>query len=170
MRTVITVALLSLLCAARAESQELAKAKVAIVRFNRLTNNELVGYEQIRTLAADKDSLEALKKTNAEIKATNKEIVAAEDDAKLNELSRKLEFLNRKSSLLKQRMNNDSRRDNQKVIRDFVVENYKDKYLLIAQEPEALDRFLWKGNVEITDITDDVAAKVKEYVANVVGE
>lgn len=167
MRTVITVALLVLLGAARAESQELAKAKVAIVRINRLMNNETVPYEQLRILAADKDSLEALKKISAEIKVVQKEIVAAEDDTKLNELGRKLEFLNRKRELLKQRSNN---RDMQKVMRDFVVNNYRAKYHLIALEPELLDRFLCKENAEITDITDEVAAKVKEYVANAVGD
>jgi hypothetical protein len=169
MRTILTAALLFLLVAATAESQELAKAKVAVVRFNRLMNNELIGYEELRLLAANKESLEALKKTNAEIKAAQKQIVAAEDDATLNELSRKLEFLNRKSSLLKQRISNDAGGDMQKVVRTFVVNNYKNQYHLIVQEPEALDRFLFKENAEISDITDQVAAKVKEYVANAIG-
>lgn len=170
MRTVITVVLLSLLCAARAESQEIVKVKVAIVRINRLMNNELVGHELIRILAADKDSLEALKKTNAEIKAVFKEIVAAEDGEKLNVLGRKLDILNRKSNILRQHMNNNSGRNTQKVMRDFVVDNYKAKYHLIAQDPETLDRFFHKENIEITDITGDVAAKVKEYVANATGQ
>lgn len=170
MRTVITVALLSVLCAARAECQELAKAKVAVVRFNRLMNNEILGYEQMRTLTADKESLEALRKVNADLKAAQNSIVAAEDDTQLNELSKRYEFLNRKRQLLRQRMQNDSGRDMQKIMRDFVVTNYKDKYHLIVQEPELLDRMLWKGNAEIVDITDEVAAKVKEYAASVAGE
>lgn len=170
MRTVIAVALLSVLCATRAESQELVKAKVAVVRFQRLMNNEIVGYEQMRTLTADKESLEAVRKVNADLKAVQNSIVAAEDDTQLNELSRRYEFLNRKRQLLRQRIQNDSGKDIQKVMRDFVVSAYKDKYHLIVQEPEMLDRMLWKGNAEIIDITDEVAAKVKEYAANATGE
>jgi len=167
--TVLTFGLLAAATEA-AEPQELPKIKVAVVRFNRLMNNELIGYETVRLLAADKESLEVLKKTLVEIKAVQKDIVAAAADSTLNELNRKYEFLQRKYNMLRQNIGNRAGGDMQRVLREFVVARFKSQYHLIAQEPEALDRFLSKENVEIADITDDVAAKAREAAAEISGQ
>jgi len=170
MRTILAVAALSLLSAAQAECQEVAKLKIAVVRLDRLMNNEYGGYDRMRLLFADKDVVEALKKINAEIKSTQKEIVSVEDELQLAEMGKRLEFLNRKSNLLRQRMNNDSGRDGQKLVREFVIKNYRDKYHMIAQDAGAFDRFLYKDNVEITDITEDAIAKFKDYLDKALDE
>jgi hypothetical protein len=170
MRTVLTAALLSLLAAAPALSQEVAKIRVAVVRLDRLMNNEYGGYERLRLLLADKEIAAALKKIDAEIKATQKELLGVEDEIKLAEMGKRMEFLNRKSGLLKQRLYNDSGRDMQKLVRDFVINNYKGKYQLIAPDPGVFDRFLYKDNVEIHDITDEAAAKFRDYLDKAAGE
>ncbi len=170
MRTILTMTLASLLLAAGAECQEVAKIKVAVVRVDRLMNNEYGGYEKMRLLFADKDIVEGLKKINAEIKATQKEILGVEDELKLAEMGKRIEFLNRKSGLLRQRMYNDSGRDMQKLVREFVINNYKDKYHLIAQDPGVFDRFIYKDNVEISDITEEATAKFRDYLDKATGE
>lgn len=171
MRTIFAVAVLSLLSAAQAECQEVAKLKIAVVRLDRLMNNEYGGYDRMRFLFADKDIAEGLKKINAEIKALQKEILGVEDEIQLAEMGKRLEFLNRKSSLLKQRMNNDSGRgDAQKLAREFVIKNYRDKYQMIAQDAGVFDRFLCKDNVEIIDITEDAVAKFKDYLDKALDE
>ena len=164
MRTILAVAALFFLSAAQAESQEVAKLKVAVVRLDRLMSNQYADHDRMRLLVADKDVLDALNKINAEIKATQKEIIGVEDELQLAEMGRRLKFLNRKSNLLKRRMGNDSRRDIQKLVREFVINNYRYKYHLIAKDSGAFDRFLYKDNIEITDITEDAVAKFKDYL------
>jgi hypothetical protein len=170
MRTILAVTVLFLLSAAQAESQEVAKIKVAVVRLDRLMNAESGGYERLRLLLADKDIIEGLKKINAEIKAMQKELLGVEDEIKLAEMGKRIEFLNRKSGLLRQRMYNDSGRDMQKLVREFVVKNYKDQYHLIAQDPGVFDRFIYKDNAEISDITEEAVAKFKDYLDKATGE
>lgn len=170
MRTILAVAVLSLLSAAQAECQEAAKLKIAVVRLDRLMNNENGGYDRIRMLFADKDIAEGLKKINAEIKSTQKEILGVEDELQLAEMGKRIEFLNRKSNLLRQRMHNERGGDMQKMVREFVISNYRDKYHMIAQDTGVFDRFLCKDNVEIVDITEDAAAKFKEYLDKALDE
>jgi hypothetical protein len=134
MRTMLAVAVLSLLSAAQAESQEVAKIKIAVVRLDRLMNNENGGYDRMRMLFGDKDILEGLKKINAEIKSTQQEILGVEDEIQLAEMGKRIEFLNRKSNLLRQRMNNERGGDMQKFVREFVIKTYRDQYHMIAQD------------------------------------
>lgn len=170
MRTMLAVAVLSLLSAAQAECQEITKVKIAVVRLDRLMNNENGSYDRLRLLFGDKDILEGLKKINAEIKSTQKELLGVEDELQLAEMGKRIEFLNRKSNLLRQRMNHERGGDMQKMVREFVIKTYRDQYHMIAQDTGVFDRFLWKDNVEITDITEDAAAKFKEYLDKTLDE
>ena len=158
MRAVLPVAVMSILCATIVEAQELAKAKVAVVRLRAIFQDG--GFsDKLKLLSLDKKKLEPMKKIGAEIKALQKEVADAQDQAKLTDLQSKLQFFYQKLSLLTQPTMN-SRADPRRLLCDFIISNYKDKYSMILQEET--DPFIWKGGVEITDITGDVMEKINE--------
>ena len=170
MKAILPAALLSILLAAGANSEEPAKAKVAVVSLNSMMRDGNF-HQRIMLLSLDKDALAAMKKIGVEIKAVRKEIVDAQDQAKLNALQNKLQFLSRKLSLVAQRATSGGpRRDVQALLRDFVIANYKDKYPLIVQ-PDAggPDPIVWKGGVELTDITEEAMAKLRERLDEISG-
>ncbi len=168
MKTLLTVAVLCSLAAANVAAQEPAGIKVAIVRLDRIISSG-VNFEQLRLLQTDKESLEAIRKINEEIQLLQKEIINAENETRLSEVGRKIQFLNQKMNLLRQRFVNNQ--DYQAAVRDFVVENYKDKYSLILQmDQNNSNRVVWKNNAEVVDITDDVSDKLRERIKQVLGE
>jgi hypothetical protein len=173
MKTVFAAILLSLFLAARAESQEAPKLKVAVVNMQRVMNSGM-NYDKIRLLSLDKATLAALKKINTEIQEVQTQIVDVNDEVKLMDLGKRLEFLNRKSMLLRQRtMSGESTRDMQSILRRFVIDKFKDKYALIIRQQQDsgyADKVLWKGNAEITDITDDVQEEFQKYLDDSVGD
>jgi hypothetical protein len=168
MKTMISVALLSILLTAGAAGQEPAKVKVASISLNAVIQSGNF-YDRIRLLALDKDTLAAIQKVNAEIKAVQQDIVDAQDQGKLNDLQNKLQFLHQKISLLVQRSAGGRQtRDFQALLREFVIATYKDKYQLIYQQDAGgADSILWKGGVEITDITDEVTDKLRERLSEI---
>jgi hypothetical protein len=105
-----------------------------------------------------------------------KQIIDVEDNDKLAELGRRVEFLNQKLNTLREQrqqgVGGNPNLDLQAMIRKFVVGNYKDKYLLILwQDSRAHDRaIIWKGDVQIDDITDDVSQKFRDYLDTSLGE
>jgi hypothetical protein len=149
--------------------QEPPKLKVAIVRFERLLNNETINIPMVPIVTAERDTVESLRKVREDIRKLQLDIVAASNETQLSEMIRKLEFLSRKERLLRSRAVGEPNRDMKKVLQEFVIENFKDKYPLILQDPYALDRVVFK-RVEVYDITDDVIAKVKEAIAKNSGE
>jgi hypothetical protein len=160
------------LMASAAEGQEAAKVKVAVVRINAVTNSGNF-YERMRLMSCDKGTLAAIKKVNAELKKVQKQVIDTEDEVKLGDLGRKTQFLTQKLNVLRQHaMNVNPNLDVQIMIRKFVVDTYKDKYQIIIQNdgnmPERF--FLWKGGVQMDDITDDVAEKLREYMDKNIGE
>lgn len=168
MKTILTVAVLFVVAAANLAAQEPAKTKVAIVRLDRIVNSG-VNFEQLRLLQTDKESLEAIRKINEEIGLLQKEIINAENETKLSEVGRKIQFLNQKMNLLRQRFVNNQ--DFHAAVRDFVVENYKDKYSLILQmDQNNSNRVVWKNNAEVVDITDDVSDRLRERIKQALGE
>jgi len=172
MKTVLQVAMLSVFLPAIAMGQEPAQVKVAVVRINSIMSSGNF-YEKVRLLGCDKETLAAMKKLSTELKAVQKQVIDVEDQALLSELGRRAQFLNQKINILMQRgMSGNSNVDLQAMIRKFVIDNYKDKYLLIMQqEPGMPDRaFLWKGNVQTDDITDEVSQKFREYLDTNLGE
>jgi hypothetical protein len=168
MRTVLTAMILSALLIAQAESQEPRKVKVAVVNLQRIIGGG-INYEKAVLLLLDKTTLEALKKINIEILEVQAQIVDANDDAKLVEFGKRLDFLTRKANLLRQRaMTGDTRQEYQSLLRKFVVDNFKGKYsLILQQDGGAVDRFLWKGEAEVQDITDEVQDQFQKYVDEV---
>ncbi len=168
MKTLLTVAVLCGLAAANVAAQEPAGIKVAIVRLDRIMNSG-VNFEQLRLLQTDKESLEAIRKINEEIGSLQKEVINAENETKLSEVGRKIQFLNQKMNLLRQRVVNNQ--DFQAAVRDFVVENYKDKYALILQmDQNNSNRVVCKNNAEVVDITDDVSDRLRDRIKQALGE
>ena len=172
MKTVITMALLSIMLASGAECQEPAKINIAVVRLDMLTRDGY-SYDSIRLLSLDKETLAAVKKIGAEIKAARKEIIDASDATKLNEIQARIQFLSQKLGILSQRARSgSSSRDQQSPIRDFLIETYKDKYQVILQRQQnsdMADPVLWKGGAEITDITEEARAKLRDYLSEISG-
>ena len=174
MKSLLSVAMLSVALVGNALGQEPAKeqpkVKIAIVNLNRI-NNGGINYEKIRFLGLDKATLEALKKINSEIQDLQKQVVDANDETTLQEISRRMQFLNQKSSLLKQRVFNEPNRDIQSALRTFVVNTFKNKYPLILQQQDSgnIDRILWKGDIEVVDITEEVQEKFREFLDQLPG-
>jgi hypothetical protein len=172
MKTVLQAAVLSIFLTTIATGQELAKVKVAVVRINSIVGDGNL-YERVRLLTCDKDTLAAIKKLNAELKTLHQQVIDADDDVKLADLGRRVQFLNQKLNILRQRnMSGNPNLDLQTVVRKFVVDNYKDKYHMIMQQEQGMsDRaFLWKGNVQTDDITDEAGQKFREYLDAALGE
>jgi hypothetical protein len=151
-----------------AKKSESPKTRIALVNLQRIMNGG-INYEKIRLLSLDKHTFDALKKINTEIQEVQTQIVDVNDEATLQEMSRRMNFLNQKSMLLRQRvMNGDMNRDVQGLIRQFVIDKYKDKYAVIIQQQHDsgyAERVLFKApNVEIEDITDDVRDEFQKYM------
>ena len=166
MKTMLPVALVSFLLATIAEGQELAKAKVAVVRINAIVSGGNF-YDRVRLLTCDKDTHAAIKKINAELKDVQKQVIDADDEVKLADLGKRTQLLNQKLSILRQHATGGNPNlDLQAMIRKFIVDNYKDKYHMILQQDSGMpDRFfIWKGNVQTDDITDEVGEKFREYL------
>lgn len=158
--------------AADAQGQEAPKIKVAVVRIGAILNNGNY-YDRVRMMAADKDTLAAIKKVNAEMKDLQKQAIDVDDELKLNDLGRRMQFLNQKLNVLRQHVNSGNPNiDVQAMVRKFVIENYKNKYPIIMQQDSGVpDRlFVWKGGVQTDDITDEVADKFREHLDKIAGE
>jgi hypothetical protein len=171
MKTVLPIAAISVFLATMAQGEELPKAKVAVIRINSITNGGNF-YDRVRMLNCDKDTLAAVKKINAELKDVQKQAIDTDDDVKLADLGRKTQLLNQKLNILRQVMNANQNFDMQAAIRRFVIDNYKDKYHMILQMDSGMpDRFfIWKGNLQTDDITDEVGEKFREYLDKSLGE
>jgi hypothetical protein len=146
---------------------EPAKVKVATINIQRIVNGGNF-FDKIRILSLDKNTLEALKKINAEIQELSKQVIDADDAATLNDLQQKLQFLTQKRDMLQQRARNtNTNMDIMSAVRKFAVSQFKDKYALILEEREMgmnYQRVLWKGDVEVVDISDDVQEQFHEYL------
>jgi hypothetical protein len=172
MKTLLPIAAFFVFLATMAQGQELPKAKVATIRINSITNSGNY-YDKMRMLNCDKDTLAAMKKINTELKDVQKQVIDTEDDVKLADLGRRTQFLNQKLNILRQHaMSANPNMDMQAMIRKFVIDNYKDKYHMIIQQDSGMpDRFfLWKGNVQTDDITDEVGEKFREYLDKGIGD
>jgi hypothetical protein len=172
MKTLLPIPVFLVMLATMAQGQELAKVKVATVRINAITGSGNF-YDRVRLLSCDKDTLAAIKKINAELKDVQKQVIDTEDEVKLAELGRRTQFLNQKLNLLRQHaMNVRQNFDLQAIIRKFVVDNYKDKYNFILNQDSGIpDRFfLWKGNVQTDDITDEVSEKFMDNLEQSLGD
>jgi len=170
---VLSAASLSMAAAeelAAKKSAEPAKVKVAVVNIQRIVNNGNF-YDKLRVLSLGKSTLEALKKINAEIQEIQKQLVDADDQTTLNDLNQKLQFLIQKSNMLRQTaMNSNPNIDMQAALRNFTISQFKDKYALILQQQDMgnnVERVLWKGDIEIVDISDEVQEKFREYLDKV---
>jgi hypothetical protein len=172
MKTLLPMTLLSFLLTAGAECQEPVKVKVAVVRLDMMMRD---GYssESVRLLSLDKETLAAMQKIGAEVKAARKEIADAADATKLSELQARMQFLSQKLSIVSQSARSgSSSRDQQTLVRDFVIETYKDKYQVILQRQQysdMVDPVLWKGGAEITDITEEARDKFREHLNEISG-
>jgi hypothetical protein len=170
MRTILAASVLSLLLAARAYGEESPKMKVAILRLDYIAGRGEL-HEKIFLLSSEKATRNAMKEVRAEIRRTMNKIVDAGDESELNELGRRLSLLNRKIQLIQQSAMQDQRFNNaQSMIHRFVIDHYKDKYSLILQDPSGLDRAIWKGAVEIRDITEEVADQFQKHLNKLVDE
>jgi hypothetical protein len=174
MKTVLPLVLLCFCYATIAAAQEPAKAKIAVVRVNVVMAGSSNLYEKMRQLyRCDKETREAIKKINTDLKALGKEVADTDDEAKVADLSRKAQFLQQKLSLLRQCGTNVNQNiDMNAIIRDFIVNTFKGKYQLILQQDSGgSDRaFLWKGNADVDDITDEAGQKFREYLDQSLGE
>jgi septal ring factor EnvC (AmiA/AmiB activator) len=176
MKTVLQFAVLAIFVTTIATAQEIVKVKVAVIRIDAIEGGDNSFYDKARLLTCDKSILTAVKKINAELKNVQKQIIDVEDNDKLAELGRRVEFLNQKLNTLREQrqqgVGGNPNLDLQAMIRKFVVGNYKDKYLLILwQDSRAHDRaIIWKGDVQIDDITDDVSQKFRDYLDTSLGE
>jgi len=173
MKTVLPLVVLSFCFTTIAETQEPAKAKIAVVRINAITGSGNF-YEKMRPLyCSDKETRAAIKKINTDLKAVGKEVADADDEAKVADLSRKAQFLQQKLSLLRQCGAIDNQNfDMNAIMRDFIVNTFKGKFqLILQQDSSGSDRaFLWKGNANIEDITDEAGQKFREYLEQSLGE
>jgi hypothetical protein len=168
MKAIASAILLAIVLTSATEGQEPAKVKVASIRLNAVMQGGNF-YDRIRLLALDKETLVAIKKINADIKSVQQEIVDAQDQAKLNDLQNKLNFLNQKLNILVQRSaGSHGGRDFQALLREFVIATYKGKYQLILQQDAGNpDPIMWRGGVEITDITDEAADKLRDRLSEI---
>lgn len=172
MRTLFPIAAFSVFLVTLAHAGEPEHLKIATIRINSISGSGNF-YEKLRLLSCDKDTLAAIKKVNAELKDVQKQVIDTDDEVKLADLGRRTQFLNQKLNVLRQNsMNGNPNSDVQAVIRKFVIANYKDKYHMIFQQDSGVpDRFfLWKGNVQTDDITDEVGEKFREYLDKSIGE
>ena len=163
MKTFLCAALIFIV-AAEAFCGEPEKAKVAVVNLNSMMNSGNF-HQRVMLLSLDKETRAAMKTIAADIKKVQKEIVEAGDQEKLNDLQNRQQFLQRKLSIISQRSMNSNRGQNsQMLLRQFVVDTFKDKYPLIMQSSDSngMDPFLWKGGVETVDITDEATDKLRE--------
>ncbi len=127
--------------------------------------------EKMFLLSGDKTTRNAVKEIRNKIQETVAKIVDAANESELNELGNRLNYLNRKIQLIQQAAMQDRRsRNMQSILRSFVIDRYKDKYSLIVQDLSGFDRAIWKGNVEIRDITEEVAEQFQEHLDKLAGE
>jgi hypothetical protein len=161
-----------LLFATQVECQEGARLKVAVIRLERLVRQDNVGgYDRIRLAMMDKNVAECLKKIDGEAKMLEKELLKADDEIKMADIKKRMEFLGQKKNLIKGRLNNcDVGGSTQRLARNFVIENYKDKYDIIAQDASFLDRCLFRRDVEVRDISEEAAQKFKKYLDKQLGQ
>ena len=170
MKTVFASIVVALLAAVPALGQDAAKIRVAVVRLDRVMSQEYGGYDRLRLLLAEKEVAAGLKKIDDEMKSLQKQVLDVDDEVQLAEIGKRIELLNRKSNLLRQRVYNNPHWDMQKTVRQFVIDRYKNQFHLIAMDHAAMDRFFYKKNVEIVDITEDAAAKFRDYLDRAAGE
>jgi hypothetical protein len=164
MRTILAASVLAILLAARAYGEESPKIKVAVVRLDSIVGQGNL-HERLFLLSRDKAMRSALKEIRADIRRTMNKIVDAGDESELNELGRRMNLLNRKIQLIQQTAMQERMYNNiQSLIRRYVIDHYKDTYSLILLDPNGLDRALWKGNVEIRDITEEVADQFQKHL------
>jgi hypothetical protein len=143
--------------------------RIAVAQVERITGD--LDYEKVRLLGLDKETRDALRQINQEIKQVRTEVLTLTDELKLVDYQKKLEFLNRKKSIIYDRTTSrDTSRDVRKLVRDFIIERYKDKYVLILNEPGTLERSAVYKAVVIDDITDEAGVKFREYLNDLVGE
>lgn len=163
------VLLLPRLHAVEKSEKPAATVRIAVAQLERITND--LDYEKLRLMGLDKETRDALRQINQEIKQVRTEVLSLTDELKLADYQKKLEFLARKKSIIYDRTaSRDTSRDVRKLARDFVIERYKDKYVLIVSEPQTLERSALYKAVTIEDITDEAGVKFREYLNEMVGE
>lgn len=163
----ILLALLAVVCcAAEVERPQL---EIAVVQMNRLTND--IDYDRIRLLNLDKDTIEAIKKINADQAKLKKDIIEVTDEVKLMDIQKQVDFNNKKLMILRDRNGGGNRDVNiQKLAGDFVVKRYAGRFAMILQDTNGIDgRVLYK-NVKITDISEEAADAFKKDLAERIGE
>jgi len=168
MRTALLALFCCLTChAVEVEAPAPPQMAVAIVQLNKMTGD--MDYDKVRLLNLDKDSLEAIKKINAEMAKLKKEIIEATDEVKLMDLQKQMEFNNKKLALLRDR--NSNREVNvQKLAQDYVVRKFSRRYSMILQDASSLDNRAIYKNVAITDITEEAAAGFRAEISERIGE
>lgn len=159
---------LAFVLATEALCAEPEKVNVAVVNINAMMNSGNF-HQRVMLLSLDKETIAAMKTIAADIKKVRKDIVDADDQEKLNDLQNRQQFLQRKLQIISQRSMQSNRGHNsQLLVRQFVVETFKDKYPIIMQsEQNGMDPFVWKGGVEVVDITDEATDKLRERLDEV---
>ena len=148
---------------------EKPQMEVAVVQINRLTSD--LDYEKIRMLNLDKDTIEAIKKINAEQARLKKDIIDVADESKLMDIQKQIEFNNRKLSLLRDRNSGNNREVNvQKMATDFIIRKYSGRYSMILQDAGGIDGRVIYKNVKIVDITEEASDAFKKEFIEKVGE
>lgn len=143
--------------------------RIAVANMERITTD--LDYEKVRLLSIDKETRDAMRQINQELKQARTELLALTDELKLMDYQKKMEFLNKKKSLIQERnYNRDNSKDIRKLARDFIIEHYKDKYVLIISEANTLERSALYKAVVIEDITDEAGTKFRAYINELAGE
>ncbi|MEK7413724.1 MAG: hypothetical protein AAB263_10470 [Planctomycetota bacterium] len=167
MKYVLILAVLAVTC--HGVDAEKPQMEVAVVQINRLTSD--LDYEKIRMLNLDKDTIEAVKKINAEQARLKKEIIDVADETKLMDIQKQIEFNSRKLSILRDRNSSNTREINvQKMATDFIVRKYSGRYSMILQDTNSMDGRIIYKNLKIVDINEEASDAFKKELAERVGE
>lgn len=170
LRTLAIPALLAAtaIAAEPAERPQAPPIEVATVSMDRLTSD--LDSERLRQLLMDKDTLDALRRINADLGRLKKELIEAADELKLVEIKKQIDFANQKISLLRDRSGGNRELNARKLATDFVIRRYAGRFSLIIQDSMNLEgRVLYK-NLRMVDITDEAAEALRKDIAERLGE
>lgn len=138
---------------------EPAAARIATVSLDRVTN--LVGYENLAVIFAEKEAKEAMKAVKAKIRELNARIFDAMDEEAIRGISNELSLMERKREII---MRGGRQRDNFKdKLTQFIDANFRAEYALIlnAQGGGSLDNLVISSGARLEDITTRVVEKLQ---------
>ncbi len=145
----LVLVILSLVLPAAAEPEK--SCRVAIVTVDQVVQR--VGYETIGLLGAAPDVRAAVKSIREDLARLNGRLLETTETSEIESISKSIEALERKRNILVQQSRNP---DQRRVVRQFVVAQFKDKYALILSRAESQGDGVLYLEGQGQDITEEV--------------